>query len=56
MFDGIKDVLLRDIVYQKLNKSKIKVFLDSYIVIHYNKENRHFERKSKRPFSKWYVK
>lgn len=53
---GIKDVLLRDIVYKKLNNDTILNFLNSYIVVHISEEDRHFKRQSKRPFTKWYVK
>ncbi len=53
---GIKNVLLRDMIYQKLNDQIINSFLSSHIIVYYNEEGRHFERKSKRPFTKWYIK
>jgi hypothetical protein len=53
---GIKDFLLREMIYNKIDKNKLNIFLNSYFVFTYNKEGRHFERKSKRPFTKWYVK
>jgi len=34
----------------------MKNFIESFIVIYKNEENRSFIRKSKRPFTKWYVK
>ena len=39
-----------------LNEKILKIFLKSYIEIQYSREDRHFERKSKRPFTKWYIK
>lgn len=53
---GIKDELIRDIFYENVSKTKIINFLKCYVVTHTNKEKRSFERKSKRPFTKWYVK
>jgi len=53
---GIKDVLLRDIFYEKINSNKILNFMTSYFELYSNKINRTFERKSKIPFTKWYVK
>lgn len=53
---GIKDILLKDIFYEKLNANKILNFMTNYFKLYSNKVNRSFERKSKIPFTKWYVK
>jgi hypothetical protein len=56
MIKGIKEELLRKLIYGKLNAQLLEIYLDSYIEINVNEINRHNERKSKRPFTKWYVK
>jgi len=56
MIKGIKEELLRKLIYGKLNSQLLEIYLDSYIEININEINRHNERKSKRPFTKWYVK
>ena len=56
IFAGIKDVLLKNIIYNELDENKLKIFFKTYINIQCSKEDRHYERKSKRPFTKWYVK
>ena len=53
---GIKNNLLEYLIYGKINKEIIETFLKCYISIEYSKEGRHYERKSKRPFTKWYIK
>ena len=53
---GIKDILLKDIFYEKLSSYKILNFMTNYFKLYSNKVNRSFERKSKIPFTKWYVK
>ena len=53
---GIKDVLLRNILYENLTENKVKHFMKCYFQLYGNKLNRSFERKSKIPFTKWYVK
>jgi hypothetical protein len=53
---GIKDVLLRDILYENLTENKVENFMKCYLLLYGNKTNRSFERKSKIPFTKWYVK
>ena len=56
MIKGIKEELLRKLIYGKLNSELLEIYLDSYVEINANEINRHNERKSKRPFTKWYVK
>lgn len=56
LFDGIKNKLLKHIIYKTLTTKIIDAYLKSYIIINYNRIDRHNERKSKRPFTKWYVK
>ena len=56
MFEGIQNKLLKHIIYRTITPNIIENYLKSYITISYNETDRHFERKSKRPFTKWYVK
>jgi hypothetical protein len=53
---GIYDNLLVDIIQGNLTVDKLNKFCNSYIIIIKNEPNRAFSRKSKIPFSKWYVK
>lgn len=53
---GIKDILLKDIFYEKLSPYKFLNFMTNYFKLYSNKVNRSFERKSKIPFTKLYVK
>lgn len=56
LINGIKEELLKPIIYKKLNENILKNYLKTYVKIEINEIGRHYERKSKRPFTKWYVK
>jgi hypothetical protein len=56
MLTGIKNELLKDIIYKKIKLQSFENYFNSYIKFSLNETERHNERKSKIPFSKWYVK
>lgn len=56
MLVGIKDKLLREIIYKNFKLESLEIYYDSYLKFNLNETERHNERKSKIPFSKWYVK
>jgi hypothetical protein len=56
MLAGIKNKLLKDIIYKKIKLQSFENYFNSYIKFSLNETERHNERKSKIPFSKWYVK
>lgn len=53
---GFFNELLRDVVYGKLQTSKLEMFMRSYIKLIKCEIGRSFPRVSKTPFEKWYVK
>ena len=56
IINGIYDKLLNDLINAELNVNIMENFIKSYVVIVKNAPNRHFSRKCKCPFKKWYVK
>ena len=56
LINGIFENLLLDIITGKLDMTLIEKFTDSYCKIIKNEKNRHFERISLQPFTKWYIK
>jgi hypothetical protein len=56
LINGIFENLLIDIITGKLDMKLIEKFIDSYCKIIKNEKNRHFERISLQPFTKWYIK
>lgn len=56
LVDGIYDVLLYEILTNKLTEESLDKFCESYIEIIQNKDDRSFPRIAKTPFTKWYVK
>jgi len=53
---GIFRKLIDNIIYSSLTDGMLKSFFGTYIKNIKNEPDRHFDRKSKLPFSKWYVK
>jgi hypothetical protein len=43
-------------IYNTLAEENITKFINSYIIVISNKEERHFPRSAITPFTKWYVK
>jgi len=56
VISGIYTELLDKIFNSLITPNILKKFLSAYINIQRNEQHRSFERKSKRPFTKWYVK
>ena len=56
LIKGIFNNLLIDIIKGTLNIEILQKFINCYCKIIKNEENRHFERISLQPFTKWYVK
>lgn len=56
VIDGIYKHLLKDIIYGTLTTKKLIFFAKTYFVYIKNETDRTFERISKIPFKKWYVK
>jgi|688.fasta_scaffold190499_1 hypothetical protein len=53
---GVYENILIDLICGKLKKKQLIHFLNCYVSVFQNKENRKFPRVSLLPFSKWYVK
>jgi len=56
ILSGIHNILLSKIFKQCVSYEIMDAFLKSYLNVSQNSNDRSFERKSKRPFTKWYVK
>ena len=56
LIDGIYNHLLPQIIAGDLEETVLEKFINSYLSIHKNENDRSFLRKSILPFSKWYVK
>ena len=56
LIEGIFENLLLEIIKGQLNKQLIEKFINCYCKIIKNENNRHFERISLQPFTKWYIK
>lgn len=53
---GIYDKLINKLIEGKLTECILNNFINSYVVLTTNEENRSFQRKCKIPFKKWYIK
>ena len=53
---GIYKELIMNMIYKRTTRKYIDHFIKSYIVIHNSVKGRSFERTSKTPFTKWYIK
>lgn len=56
LLSGIIDELINDMFDGKLTDFKLKSFISTHIITQINEQDRSFIRKSKRSFTKWYVK
>lgn len=56
LIHGIYDHVLKNIIYGNLTSDVFDEYLKCYMKIVTNSANRSFQRKSKIPFAKWYVK
>jgi len=56
LIKGIYSKLLTNMIYNTLAEENITKFINSYIIVISNKEERHFPRSAITPFTKWYVK
>lgn len=56
IIEGIKDILIKDVINSAINIDKINNLFKTHFVEHQNKTNRSNPRISKIPFTKWYVK
>lgn len=50
------EFLLKLIYFKGFSKSEVDLFIGCYVTYYKLKPNRHFKRKSLRPFGKWYCK
>lgn len=56
LLKGIYEYLLEPIITGTLEPKNIKNYFGSYLIKINNKKNRHYPRKSNKPFTKWYIK